>query len=519
MDQPHEAVYSSFAVLNELRLQGKLCDVVIKVDEAEFKVHKLVLCSCSPYFLTLFDSRWSNPERKVYNIPGLSSDMMRLIIEYTYTDSVPVTEENIEELLAAADQFDIKGIVDACCEFLEKQLCSDNCIGIWRFVNLYYCPELKHKAHLFILHHFEEVATSEEFLQLSVEQLADFIQKDDLNVKQEKTVFEAIVRWISHLPKDRKRHTTTLLSKVRLALMSTEYFIKNVKNHALVKANSECRPIISNALKALTRLNTGSILDYKSPLSRPRLPHAVMLAIGGWSGGGTTNGIEAYDPRTDHWVSVTYNDQRPRAYHGVAFLNGIIYCIGGTDGFEKFNSGRKFDLGTRTWHEVAPMHSRRCYVSVAVLNGYIYAMGGHDGHRRINTVERYKPSTNQWTLMAPMHEQRSDASATTLHGKAYNPANNVWHTVPSMLTPRSNFGIEVVDDLLFVVGGFNSIMTTFHVERYDDTAGEWSEVHEMEIPRSAVSCCVLHGLPNMAEYAPHPAVEDDAGDQENLSNA
>lgn len=111
-----------------------------------------------------------------------------------------------------------------------------------------------------------------------------------------------------------------------------------------------------------------------------------------------------------------------------------------------------------------------------------------------------------------------DGASRLRSAEAYNPANNVWHTVPSMLTPRSNFGIEVVDDLLFVVGGFNSIMTIFNVERYDDNAGEWSEADEMEIPRSAVSCCVLHGLPNMAEYAPHPAVEDVTGDQENLSH-
>lgn len=71
----------------------------------------------------------------------------------------------------------------------------------------------------------------------------------------------------------------------------------------------------------------------------------------------------------------------------------------------------------KTWHQVAPMHSRRCYVSVTVLNDFIYAMGGFDGYTRLNTAERYEPQTNQWTLIAPMHEQRSDAGATTLHDK------------------------------------------------------------------------------------------------------
>uniref|UniRef100_A0A667Z8R5 Kelch like family member 10 n=1 Tax=Myripristis murdjan TaxID=586833 RepID=A0A667Z8R5_9TELE len=505
--------WDSFEIFNEFRLQGKLCDVVIRADNVEFNAHKVVLCGCSPYFRALFNSHWTKPEKKLYNIPGLSSYMMHLIIEFAYTLSVPVTEENVEELLAAADQFNIQGALDTCCEFLGQQLCPENCIGIWKFVDIYNCLELKFKAYMFILQHFEEVATFDEFLQLSVEELADIIQRDDLNAKQESTVFEAIVRWISHSHEDRKYHIRMLLSKVRLALMSSEYFMNNVKNHALVKDSSECRHTIISAMSIMFfSHNRGSYSAHQNLLSRPRWPYAVLVAIGGWSGDRATNSIEAYDPRADRWVSVTNNEEHPRAYHGAAVLNGMVYCIGGFDGSEYFSKVRKFDLGTCIYHDVAPMHSARCYVSVAVLNGCIYAMGGYDGLRRLNTAERYEPHTNQWTLLAAMHEDRSDASATTLHGKAYNPAINAWHATPSMMNSRSNFGIGVVDDLLFVVGGFNGLTTTCNVERYDDSAGKWIEAHDMKISRSAISCCVVHRFPNFNMYA----LEDAQGSSESV---
>lgn len=70
-----------------------------------------------------------------------------------------------------------------------------------------------------------------------------------------------------------------------------------------------------------------------------------------------------------------------------------------------------------------------------------------------------------------------------------------------MFNPRSNFGIEVVDDLLFVVGGFNGFTTTFNVECYDEKTDEWYDAHDMSIYRSALSCCVVPGLPNVGEYA------------------
>lgn len=69
-----------------------------------------------------------------------------------------------------------------------------------------------------------------------------------------------------------------------------------------------------------------------------------------------------------------------------------------------------------------------------------------------------------------------------------------------MLTPRSNFGIETIEDRLFVVGGFNGISTTCKVEYYDADTREWFEACDMGIVRSALSCCLVSGLPNMAEY-------------------
>ncbi|XP_071403129.1 kelch-like protein 10 [Centroberyx affinis] len=177
---------SNKPVFNELRLEGKLCDAVIRVDGAAFNVHKIILCSCSPYFRTLFTHGWSSPQQWLYDIPGVSADMMRLLIEFAYTGSVPVTAENVEELLVAADQLFFTGVVRVCCQFLEEQLCPQNCVGIWKFVDDYYCPELKQKAFLYILQHFEEVGA--ELLTLPPQQvgnMADIILRDDHKVSQQ----------------------------------------------------------------------------------------------------------------------------------------------------------------------------------------------------------------------------------------------------------------------------------------------------------------------------------------------
>lgn len=46
-------------VFNELRLEGKLCDVIIEVNGCQFNAHKNILCSCSHYFRSVLGMLYS----------------------------------------------------------------------------------------------------------------------------------------------------------------------------------------------------------------------------------------------------------------------------------------------------------------------------------------------------------------------------------------------------------------------------------------------------------------------------
>lgn len=141
--------------------------------------------------------------------------MMKLIFDFAYTGDVPVTPQNVREIFVAADRFNIVGIMEACSHLLEEQLTPQNCINTWWFTDLYYNPKLKHEAFVFILNHFEEIdTTSDEFLQLSEVEITKIIENDQLNVKKEETVFEAILQWINYAPEQRREYISQLLPKV-----------------------------------------------------------------------------------------------------------------------------------------------------------------------------------------------------------------------------------------------------------------------------------------------------------------
>ncbi|XP_077471727.1 kelch-like protein 10 [Stigmatopora argus] len=560
-----------------------LSDAIIAVDNTEFHIHKIILCNCSPYFGALF-LRWSTPDQRVYVIRGLTAHLMQLIVDFAYTGTLSVTEDNVKELLIAADEFNMIAIVQTCCAFLTEQLRPENCVGIWQFTRNYYMPQLQLEAYQYILYHFEDVVASHELRRLSVQDLCEILDRDDLIVKKENTVYEAVLHWIAHSPCERGRNLAVLLARVRLALTSEDFITVNVLTNQMVQNSRKCLDMVGFATRVIRHMKANSVSGFCNLVARPRLPSAILLAIGGWSGVNPTQCIEAYDIHANSWVSLLDDMDQPRAYCGAAFLHNAIYCLGGFDGTEHYNTVSRFDLNTRTWQEVAPMHFRRCYVSVTVLNGCIYAIGGHDGRVRLKTAEYYMPETNQWTLIASMQEQRSDASCTALNDKVYicggfngneslqtaeyyNPETNQWTTtapmscrrsgigvighaghvyavggydgddrlasaeaydpetdtwilLPPMQCPRSNFGIEVVEDCLFVAGGYNGVSTTNLVEYYDLKLGTWAAANDMGISRSALSCCVMSGLPNIAQYTmlrndlPLLFLEDDTLDME-----
>ncbi|XP_032367787.1 kelch-like protein 10 isoform X1 [Etheostoma spectabile] len=544
--------------VNELRLEGQLCDAVLTVDDVEFNVHRIILCNCGSYFRDLFRSKSSTSGQQVYSFSQVSPSIMHLIVDYAYTGSVVVTEENVLELLAGADFFRVQGIMEACCHFLEQHLSSKTCVHIWRLADTHRCPDLRNKAYLHMLHHFKEVAGfSLKFLQLSVEQLVDLIKMDELNVRQESTVFEAIIQWIAFAPEERSCHMTTLLSKVRLLLMSTEYLMNTVIPNPHVTRSPLCTKMVTQAMKTLRESGK------RRPLQRPRLPPVVLFAIAGWANNCPTNRIEVYNARADRWARAV-SEEAPRAFYGCVFLGGFVYCVGGYDGLRYLSSVRKLDLAARTWHNAGPMHAARCYVGVVALGGCVYALGGCDGNDKLKSVERYRPDVGQWTRVAPMNEKRSNAGAATLHGKvyicggfdrndplssaecytpdadqwtriasmgigcnaaraaafkgkiyviggyrnrshtsrvlAYDPLSDRWSAAAPMISPRSSFGVAVLEDQLYVAGGFDDHGTLSEVERFDEKADRWHPVRGMKVPRSGLSCCVVDRHPYATAY-------------------
>uniref|UniRef100_A0A4W3H2C5 Kelch-like protein 20 n=1 Tax=Callorhinchus milii TaxID=7868 RepID=A0A4W3H2C5_CALMI len=477
-------------VINLLRKHRELCDVVLVVGAKKIYAHRVILSACSPYFRAMFTGELAESRQTEVVIRDIDERAMELLIDFAYTSQITVEEGNVQTLLPAACLLQLAEIQEACCEFLKRQLDPSNCLGIRAFADTHSCRELLRIADKFTQHNFQEVMESEEFMLLPANQLIDIISSDELNVRSEEQVFNAVMAWVKYSIQERRPQLPQVLQHVRLPLLSPKFLVGTVGSDPLIKSDEECRDLVDEAKNYLLLPQERPLMQ--GPRTRPRKPircGEVLFAVGGWCSGDAISSVERYDPQTNEWRMVASMSKR-RCGVGVSVLDDLLYAVGGHDGSSYLNSVERYDPKENKWARVASMSTRRLGVAVAVLGGFLYAVGGSDGTSPLNTVERYSPQENRWHTIAPMGTRRKhlgcsvyqdmiyavggrDDTTELSSAERFNPRTNQWSPVVAMTSRRSGVGLAVVNGQLMAVGGFDGTTYLKTIEVYDPDANTW----------------------------------------------
>ncbi|XP_044940386.1 zinc finger and BTB domain-containing protein 21 isoform X2 [Mustela nigripes] len=85
---------SLLSALNEERLKGQLCDVLLIVGDQKFRAHKNVLAASSEYFQTLFTSKDSESQT-VFQLDFCEPDAFDNVLNYIYSSSLFVEKSSL----------------------------------------------------------------------------------------------------------------------------------------------------------------------------------------------------------------------------------------------------------------------------------------------------------------------------------------------------------------------------------------------------------------------------------------
>lgn len=376
----------AFDVLIQFFREQKLCDVVIQAGERKVKCHRVVLSSCSPYFRGMFTNEMMECSQDTIVIQGLSEEAVIQLINFIYTRKITISIDNIEALLTAAAVFQLDLVVHACCEFMKRHLHPSNCLEMRAYAELHGCLDFIEAADTYSRSCFLSLMSTEALLKTSFRHFLSIISGDDLYVKREEQVFEAIIAWVRHDLASREKYLPELFSQVRLSLVATDYIIQRVERDSTIRSNFACRDLIDEAKNVKL---SPSLVDINIRTQPRKSTSGVLFSVGGrGKSGNPLQCIECYDWFHNCWFQVA-ELSTPRRHVAVASVAGKVYAIGGHDGRYHLNTVECFDPEINQWTEMSPMDISRRGMSAGVLEGQIYVAGGLDETTCFDTVERY----------------------------------------------------------------------------------------------------------------------------------
>lgn len=82
----------------------------------------------------MFTSGLCEQRKHSVEIHSISDRTLNLVIDFIYTGEVNITQQNVLELMVAADMLELHEIVEGCTDYLKKELHASNAIGIYRYL-------------------------------------------------------------------------------------------------------------------------------------------------------------------------------------------------------------------------------------------------------------------------------------------------------------------------------------------------------------------------------------------------
>ncbi|XP_048581798.1 kelch-like protein 18 [Nematostella vectensis] len=500
--------------LDKMRVSGEGCDVTLKVTDQSFPGHKLVLAANSTYFRAMFGLREGFVESSKNDVVlhDLDPKGVNAVISYFYNSKIEINADNFEAVFAVANMWDVKFVLTACENYLRVHLSASNCLGFQILVHQSSAFSENFRTLLddFVNKNFMVICQHEEMLIIPVEHLEKILKGDELCVKSEEIVCQAVLRWLRHDVTGRKQNAARLLLAVRLGLLSDSFITLVLFQNDVIQCSDECKNLLRQVLHHSESLPAylwqarhlsalylfGGYLNNTNPLQKAILSSAF---------------VEYLDFHGKKWEKLyeSFVDEAAWLYFRAVCTKNFIYIIG--------ERVMRYSIATKEWQDLnveMPLRNYIIHCGLVAHGETIYAIGGLCNAIKLSSdvtqqsltweglpqtvVDHYRPGVcllgDNVFVVGGCDRAHSDAH-TVVEQLDISDPHAGWAGVVSLTTPRWGLGAVVLNKKIFAVGGFDTdnrapIGT---VEVYSPRNDTWTQIKPLNRARRRFGIAEVDG--------------------------
>ncbi|XP_077534320.1 uncharacterized protein LOC144146230 [Haemaphysalis longicornis] len=242
---------------------------VVQLKDKDYLLPTAVLSEHSPVIRdAIFGQRGDTVPR--IQIKGIDDKTFDVIAQYMLTKEAKVNAQNVIDVYHAAYSLKIKPLEVICWNKVFQKDPSERSLPAWVAAKRLNMPNEEQQLYRYITHNFDEISTTDSFLELDPNQLKEILQADVVKADNELSLYKALMRWIHHDCKARQKYARTLVEAIRFQNMTPEQ-VQDFKDFPICPEVKKCFDI-SDRIPQLAEIKPDKAREYAPAKETVALP-------------------------------------------------------------------------------------------------------------------------------------------------------------------------------------------------------------------------------------------------------
>lgn len=237
-----DPIYKAFTTQEESQIRNAAkADIIVRTEDQDISAHKCVLSKKSEHFRCLISEY---PDENIFVISCICTDIMKLMLNFMYTDYLEVEEGNAFVILEASLILRVKPAIDHCFRYLTRHNPLQACVPTYLYAKNYNITSWAAVAQRYIIHNFDIACNEAQLYELNFKEFIAILQDQDLFVTTETIVYLSALRWLYTFWDDRKKHAEYIMSLVRYPQLNLHFLKLRVRCEKVYAENPKIKSMV-----------------------------------------------------------------------------------------------------------------------------------------------------------------------------------------------------------------------------------------------------------------------------------